>query len=65
MLSVVQDLKQVMAAKIDCGIFLLSSIKTKINLCINADNPFQVFLWIAFTARADFQKAQIAIPEIL
>lgn len=65
MLSLVQDLKQVTAAKIDHGIFLLSSIKTKINLCINADNPFQVFLWIAFTARADFQKAQIAIPEIL
>lgn len=63
--SVVEDLKQVMAANTHRGIFLLSSIKTKINHHISADNPFQVFFWTAFTARAGFQKAQIAIPEIL
>lgn len=65
MLSVVQDLRKGTAVKAGRGIFLLSSIKTKINHCISADEPFQIFLWTAFTGRANFQKAQIAIPEIL
>jgi len=64
MLFVVWDLRQVMTAKIDHGIFVVLSVKTQKNHCINADSPFQVFLCIAFAARADFLKVQIAIAEI-